>query len=122
MAIQHNISHSFNDIFVWRWSECQAPSFLYSFDLSSLYPTGLFPTSFFLWKHYFVLMPENGHLKQKKQLLRSMIRVHDLEDDFKLVGSYDFPEDGPRRQAMQALSGEAAHCHKVEDKAVVLCR
>ena len=122
VAIQHNISHSFNDIFVWRWSECQAPKFLYSFDLSSLYPAGLFPTSFFLWKHYFVLMPENGHLKQKKQLLRSMIRVHDLEDDFRLVGSYDFPEDGPRRQAMQALSGEAAHCHKVEDKAVVLCR
>ena len=122
VVIQHNVSHSFNDIFVWRWSECQAPRFLSSYDLSSLYPSGLFPTSFFLWKHYFVLMPENGHLKQKKQELRSMIRVHDLEDDFRLVGSYDFPEDGPRRQAMQELSGEAAHCHMVGDKAVVLCR
>lgn len=122
MAIQHNISQSFNDIFVWKWNECQSPSFLYSFDLSPLYPTGLFPTSFFLWKKYFVLMPENGHLKQSKHLLKSMIRVHDLEDQFSLVGSFDLPEDGPSRHAVQGLAGEAAHLHKLGDRAVALCR
>ena len=40
IVIQHNINHSFNDIFVWKWKECQNPQFLYSHDLLPLYPTG----------------------------------------------------------------------------------
>ena len=63
MAIQHTMNHAFNDIFVWGWKECQNPRYLYSYDMSKLYPTGLFPTAFFLWKKYLVLMPETGYIR-----------------------------------------------------------
>jgi len=121
IAIQHTVNHAFNDIFVWSWNECQNPSFLYSHDLSSTYPTGLFPTSFFLWKRYLVLMPETGYIQEERQLT-SMIRVHDLSRNFELVGKYDFPENGLRRHLKITTGNEAAHLHKLGDKAVALCR
>ena len=121
IAIQHTVNHAFNDIFVWSWNECQNPSFLYSYDLSTAYPTGLFPTSFFLWKQYLVLMPETGYIQEEREL-RSMIRVHDLARNFELVGKYDFPERGLRRQLRITTGNEAAHLHKLGDKAVALCR
>ena len=93
IVIQHNVSHTFNDIFVWSWKECQDPQFLYSHDMLKLYPTGLFPTSFYLWKNFMVLMPETGYIANARTFT-SMIRVHDLDKGFDLVGSYDFPEDG----------------------------
>ena len=66
-------------------------------------------------------MPENGYQSGNRKL-KSMIRVHDLSDGFKLVGSYDLPEDGPHRHVVQENGTEAAHLHKVQDKAVSLCR
>lgn len=120
VAIQHKMDHSFNDIFVWKWKECQNPEFMYSFDLRPLYPTGLFPTAFFLHKNFLVMMPETGYIREEKKL-RSMIRVHDLSDNMALVGSYDFPENGYRRHTRISV-GEAPHLHKVGDHAVALCR
>jgi len=122
IVIQHNINHSFNDIFVWKWKECQNPQFLYSHDLLPLYPTGLFPTSFFLYKNFLVLMPETGYSQNKREFT-SMIRVHDLSDGFRLVGQYDFPEDGRTKRLLKINGGnEAAHLHRLGDKAVALCR
>lgn len=123
VAVQHATGHGwFHDVFVWRWHECQNPKFLYNFDLKPLYPTGLFPTAFFLWKNYLVLMPETGYCREDR-LLTSMVRVHDLEDNMKLVGSYDF-SDGRKRHVKASISSnnEAAHLHKLCDKAVALCR
>ena len=77
--------------------ECQNPKFLYNFDLFEMYPQGLFPTAFFLWKHYLVLMPDTGYVREN-QVFTSMIRVHDLNDNMKLVGSYDFPEQSSTRR------------------------
>jgi len=95
---------------------------LYNFDLYELYPQGLFPTAFFLWKHYLVLMPDTGYLRDDL-VFTSMIRVHDLNDNMKLVGSYDFPEKGSQRRYIKAgMSNETAHLHKLGDKAVALCR
>jgi len=121
IAIQHTVNHAFNDIFVWSWNECQNPTFLYSHDLSTTYPTGLFPTSFFLWKRYLVLMPETGYIQDERKL-SSMIRVHDLSRNFELIGKYDFPENGLRRHLKITTGNEAAHLHKLGDKAVALCR
>ena len=122
IVIQHNINHTFNDIFVWSWAECQKPKFLYSHDLLPLYPTGLFPTSFFLHKNYLVLMPDTSY-NQTQRTFRSMLRVHDLNDNFKLVGSYDFPEEeGVRRHLRINGGNESAHLHRLGDKAVALCR
>lgn len=119
IAIQHN-GH-FNDIFIWSWTECQNPKFLYSYDMFPLYPTGLFPTAFFMHKNYLVLMPETCHILEGTQT-KTMIRVHDLAENMALVGSYDFPLDGDRRHVNPNISVEAAHLHKVGDKAVALCR
>ena len=119
IVIQHNINHSFNDIFVWAWAECQKPKFLYSHDLLPLYPTGLFPTSFFLWKSYLVLMPETSYIRDRK-LFTSMIRVHDLSDGFQLVGQFDFSAEEKTRRKM--VFNEPAHLHRLEDKALALCR
>ena len=105
IVIQHNVNHTFNDIFVWKWKECQKPQFLFSYDLLPLYPSGLFPTSFFLYKNFMVLMPETGYQKTKREFT-SMIRVHDLDDGFKLVGSYDFPEDGNIRRHLKINGGQ----------------
>ena len=119
IVIQHNINHSFNDIFVWKWSECQNPQFLYSHDLLPQYPTGLFPTSFFLWKSFLVLMPETSYIRDRK-MFTSMIRVHDLTDNFRLVGQFDFSED--ERTRRQLVINEPAHLHRLQDKALALCR
>jgi len=121
VAVQFS-QRQFNDLFVWKWMECQNPKFLYNFDLFELYPQGLFPTAFFLWKHYLVLMPDTGYVREN-QVFTSMIRVHDLNDNMKLVGSYDFPEQSSTRRFIKAgMSNETAHLHKLGDKAVALCR
>ena len=122
IVIQHNVNHTFNDIFVWSWKECQDPQFLYSHDMLPLYPTGLFPTSFYLWKNYMILMPETGYIPNHRTFT-SMIRVHDLTKKFAVVGSYDLPKDGKTRRHLKINSGnEAAHLHRLNDKAVALCR
>lgn len=54
----------------------QDPQFLYSRDLTPLYPTGLFPTAFFLWKQFLVLIPETGYINDERRL-SSMIRYGD---------------------------------------------
>ena len=119
---QHSAFNTFNDMFVWRWSECRDPVFLYSVDLAPFYPTGLFPTAFFLYKQYLVLMPETVRTEQSRT--RSMIRVHDISaKDFKLVGSYDLPEnEKARRYNKVNNSAEAAHLKRLDDRAVTLCR
>lgn len=124
VVIQHTLSHTFNDIFVWKWEECQNPVFQYSHSLTPLYPTGLFPTAFFLWGKYLVLMPETAGYIPEERSLTSMIRTHDLSENFRLTGQYDFPEDGPRRRLrLGAGNDEAAHLHRLGDnKAVALCR
>ena len=95
---------------------------MYNYDLFDLYPHGLFPTAFFLWKHYLVMMPDTGYVREDL-VLTSMIRIHDLTDGMKLVGSYDFPlHDSRRRFLKSGASNETAHLHKLGDKAVGLCR
>ena len=97
---------SFHDVFVWSWEECQKPRFLYSHSLHKEYPTGLFPTAFFLWQSYLVLIPDTRP-SGASQALRSVIRVHDLSNQnrMQLVGSYDFPEDSPMRRHIQGIQG-----------------
>lgn len=124
VVIQHAFSHNINDIFVWQWEECQNPVFRYSHSLGHLYPTGLFPTAFFLWDKYLVMMPETSNLGfiNEERKVSSMIRTHDLSDNFRLTGQYDFPEDGPRR-ILTSPGNENAHLHRLgDDKAVALCR
>ena len=72
VAVQFS-QRQFNDLYVWKWNECQNPEFLYNYDLYPLYPRGLFPTAFFLWKHYLVLMPDTAYIHED-QILTSMIR------------------------------------------------
>ena len=122
VVLQHDTQYQFNDIFVWGWRECQNPRFLYSKNLMSLYPTGLFPTSFFLHKTYLVLMPDTAGISSSTTFT-SMIRVHDLSSDLALVGSYSLPEDGPARRVKAAHgASEAGHLHRMGDRAVALCR
>jgi len=128
VAVQYSRHLRFNELYVWKWKECQQPEFMYNFDLYDQYPRGLFPTAFFLWKHYLVLMPDTGYAREDMTPLTSMIRIHDLKDNMKLVGSYDFPEESPLRryqpqpQSSAMISNETAHLHKLGDKAVGLCR
>jgi len=124
-VIQHSNHRQCNDIFVWKWEECQNPEFLYHHSLTPTYSGGLFPTAYFMWKQYFVLMPDTGVLGMaEERKMTSMIRTHDLKDGFRLVGTYDFPDDGPRRFLnYEGDRDEAAHLHLLgEDKAVALCR
>ena len=66
-----------NDIFVWEWDECQNPKFKYVHSLYDLYPEGLSPMSFFLWKNFLVLAPNiEPHANGGNQ--KPLIRVHDL--------------------------------------------
>ena len=109
IAIQQGVAGSqlFHDIFVWQWEECQKPKYLYSYNLQNEYPTGLFPTAFFLWKSYLVLIPETRHATYGRKL-RSMIRVHDLSNEkrMELVGSYDFPESSALRRHVPGINGK----------------
>ena len=100
-------TESFHDVFVWKWEECQKPRFFYSYSFQEKYPTGLFPTAFFLWQSYLVLMPDTRHL-MGSQTLRSIIRVHDLSSEkrMQLVGSYDFPESSPMRRFVPGMEGK----------------
>ena len=125
IAIQYRKQKEINDLFVWEWHECQNPKFRYVFPMYDLYPEGVSPMAFFLWKKYIVLMPNEGH-ERNSSLLRALIRVHDLSDTMRLVGSYDLPENGRKRRMNQALNNEysyeAAHLHKMGDYAVGLVR
>ena len=122
VVLQHDSQHNFNDIFVWAWKECQQPRFLYSKDMMPLYPTGLFPTAFFLYKQFLVLMPDTAGISSTSTFT-SMIRVHDLTSDLALVGSYSLPENSSARRVKEAHGmSEAAHLHRMGDRAVALCR
>lgn len=126
IAIQHSPENAFCDVFVWGWKECQNPKFLYSHSFQEDYPTGLYPTAFFLWKKYLVLMPEVD-CSRDERMVRSMIRVHDMSSGMKLVGQYDFPIESGRKRVIKAKSDfglchDVAHLHKIQNKAVALCR
>ena len=115
---------SLHDIFVWKWEKCRNPVFLYREDLLPTYLKDLSPTSFFMYKNFFVLMPETGFSRNQKKFT-SMVRVHDLGDKFKLVGKFDFAGDSEMRRHQHNLDPftiELAHLHKLGDKAVALCR
>jgi len=115
IAIQHH--GNFHQIFVWKVGVLNTPEFLYSFDMSLLYPLQLFSQSFFLYKNYFVLMPEASCFAEGP--IKSIIRVHNVADNMALVGSYDFPENGLSRHRN---FGEFDHLFNLGDKAVALCR
>ena len=140
IVIQQSVNFTFNNLYVWKWEEYQNPQYLNKYDLLPLYPLGLYPSSFFLFKNFMVLMPETGYQVSKRQFT-SMIRVHNLLDEFKLIGSYDFPDDCNIRRYLKTdegilllnigitihlyiiyLGNEFAHLHRLEDKAVALCR
>ena len=77
IVIQYSEESEINDIFVWEWDECQNPKFKYVHSLYDLYPEGLSPMSFFLWKNYLVLAPNiEPHANGGNQ--KPLIRVHDL--------------------------------------------
>ena len=109
IAIQQGFGEieGFHDVFVWKWEECQKPRFFYSYSFQQEYPSGLFPTAFFLWQSYLVLMPET-RISRESQSLRSMIRVHDLSSEkrMELVGSYDFPDSSPMRRYVPGMEGK----------------
>ncbi len=107
---------------MWGWQECQRPRFLYTTDLRSLYPAGLFPTAFFLHRNHLVLMPDpvlsvhHHNAGDAAPTQTSMIRVHDLSKNMELIGKYDFPEDSGYRRHVRMHHGhshEASHLHKV---------
>ena len=77
--------------------EYQNPEYLYTINFIETYPNGFHVTGLFLWKRYLVLMPDIV-VWTEGQSFTSMIRVHDLDDNLKLVGSYDFPEKSPQRR------------------------
>ena len=56
IAMQHHAN--FHQFFVWKEKEINRPEFLYSLDMSLVYPEKLYSPSFFMYKNYFVLMPE----------------------------------------------------------------
>ena len=128
VAVQYSRHVRFNELYIWKWKDGQQPEFMYSFDMYEQYPRGLYPTAFFLWKHYLVLMPDACSAQEDLDPLISMIRIHDLKDHMKLVGSYDFPQESRLRRSQQKpypsgiVSDETAHLHKLGDKAVGLCR
>ena len=128
VAVQYSRHVRFNELYIWKWKEGQQPEFMYSYDMYNQYPRGLYPTAFFLWKHYLVLMPDACSAQEGLDPLTSMIRIHDLKDQMKLVGSYDFPQESRLRRSQQKphpsgmVSDETAHLHKLGDKAVGLCR
>ena len=124
VVLQYGIINPFHNISVWKWEECQQPEFLYSHNLLPIYPKSLFSTSFFLFKNFFVLMPDTG-LNTSQKKFTSMLRVHDLNDRFKLVGKFDFDKDSKVRRhksAQEDFCNELAHLHRLGDKAVALCR
>ena len=86
-----------NNIYVWKWMEYQNPKYLYTIDFIKTYPTNISHYALFLWKRYLVLMPDTV-VWTEGQSFTSMIRVHDLDDNLKLVGSYDFPEKSPEKR------------------------
>jgi len=130
------VGDGINDIFVWEWNECQNPEFKYVHSMYEMYPEGLSPMQFFLWKKYLVLMPNagtgngglNGH--GGTDLLRALVRVHDLSDNMALVGRYDLPENSKKRRVCHDNnsneesnhSDEASHLHKIGEHAVGLVR
>ena len=122
VVMQYDMFGTFHDIFVWKWQKCQNPVFLYSMDLLPTYPNAIFPTSSFIHRNFFVLMPDTGFSHNQKKF-SSMVRVHDLSDGFKLVGKFDFEVDSElRRHTTETGNNEPAHLHKLGDKAVALCR
>lgn len=123
VLIQYGTETRLHDIFVWKWQECQKPVFLYRQNLLPTYPNSFFLTSFFMHKNFLVFMPDTCYSRDQR-LFNSMVRVHDLNDEFKLVGKFDFDEECKlrRQRSMRQLSNETAHLHKLGDKAVALCR
>jgi len=119
---QFTENQAFNDIFIWAWNDGHDPTFLYSYDLSNTYPTGISRTTF-AWKKYLVLMPQTRNILDEMQLC-SMIRVHDLSRNFELVGKYDFPEDGFRRHLKIHWNNKAEvdHLYQLGDQAMIICR
>lgn len=126
IAIQRSLTNAFFDVFVWGWNECQNPRFLYTHSFKDTYATGFSSTAFFLWKNYLVLMPDTECLADSRSV-RSMIRIHNLRENMKVVGSYDFPEESGRKRIVKPrledwLICETSHLHKIHDKAVALCQ
>ena len=119
VLIQFGTETRLHDIFVWKWQQCQKPVFLYSQNLLPTYPNSFFHTSFFMHKNFFVLMPNSCY--SRRRVFTSMVRVHDLNDEFKLVGKYDFSKDSGMKRHRRT-SEETAHLHRLGDKAVALCR
>ena len=56
-------------------------------------------------------MPETGYSQNKREFT-SMIRVHDLSDGFRLVGQYDFPEDGRTKRLLKINGGNVIYCRQ----------
>ena len=130
VVMSYDCSEGFNNLFVYSWKECQNPKFEYTYNMQTLYPYGLFPTAFFLHKHYLVLMPHavNQSILYGEEVMMStvqMVRCHDLKQNMKLVGSFDFPpseRNSLSRKFISPISKEAHHLHKMGDYAVALTR
>ena len=129
VAVQYSRHVRFNELYIWKWKDGQELEFMYSYDMYDQYPWGFYDTAFFLWKHFLVLMPDTYSAQEGLDPPTSMIRIHDLKDDMKLVGSYDFPAERsqlqrtyPPPQPNGMVSTETAHLVKLGDKAVGLCR
>jgi len=141
IVMQYNEDSAINDLFVWEWDECQNPKFKFVHSLFNLYPDGLSPMSFFLWKQYLVLAPNVGGSGGGvdggggyPRLLPGdgrtpLIRVHDLSDSqLPLVAGCDLPQTNSvlngRLHELADTTGDedTTHLHKMGEFAVRLVR
>ena len=83
-------------MFVWRWESGRNIEFMYSIDLVHMYPGGLFPTTFYIWKDYFVTLPLDPMRDMETCIhnrTRCILRVHDLRSNMKVVSEFNLPPD-----------------------------
>ncbi len=118
-------SENYNNVFVWSWEEGRNPKFLYEKDVLTEYRRGFWHTNYFLYKNYFAVLPDD-RLQASQRSTKSMLRVHDIHDNFKLIGSYDFPEH--RRDLKRCLKDiyelrdDHSHLKQFNGMALAICR
>jgi len=122
LSVQGRTSARYYDVFVWKWKNSQNPEFLYRRDLFGEYPNGLYPTTFFVWKDYFVALPVPDS-RMMNVGNKTVLHVRALQDNLNLCAAYEFPAHSDKRLvSMNSNALDTAHLHLVNNSAVTLCR